>query len=106
MQILLNPAKCTGGKAGGLGGQIFQGDGHALNLQCFFRHHVLKLAVFEIGDCIRLVGILDRRQILPFDQHVKIGHKVFRRIFGKNRILMHQGQERILVQLVMHLLVF
>ena len=106
VQSLLNPAKCAGRKSCVLGGEVFQRDGHALDLQRLFCHHVLKLAVFEISNRIRLVGILNRRQILPFDQHVKIGHKVFRRIFGKNRILMQQGQNRILVQLVMHFLVF
>ena len=106
VQSLLNPAESAGRKACGLRIQVFQRNRHALHFQSCFRHHILKLAVFKISDRVCLVGILYRSQILPLDQLVKVCYKLLHSVCDKKRIFMQQGPNCILVQLIVHFLIF
>ena len=105
-QRVQNPLEQLGGEDRRAQIEIFQGNGHPLDLGGRLGHGIAELLVFVFGNAGGTVGVLDGHQIPPTAQRVQVLFQLFRRIFRKMTVRPQQRQQFRLVQPDMGLLGF
>ena len=105
-QRVQNPLEQLGGEDRRAQIEIFQGNGHPLDLGGRLGHGITELFVFVFGDTGGTMRVLDRHEIPPSTQCVQVLLQLLHRVLRKMGIHAKQCQQFRLVQPDMGLLRF